>query len=117
MRTFFLAFVLAACKPSPPAPALLPPAGGSAAVEVSVTTKGFEPPRVQAAPGQALVLRFTRKVAETCADAVNIQGDPVKHMLPLNRPVDIKVTAPPSGELSFVCPMQMFRGAVVVSGK
>ena len=116
MRTFFLALVLAACKPAPLAPAP-PPAGGSAVVEVAVTIKGFEPPRVQAAPGQPLVLRFTRKVAETCADAVNVQGDPIKHMLPLDRPVDVKVTAPPSGELAFACPMQMYRGAVVVSAK
>lgn len=85
-------------------------------VEVAVTARGFEPPRVKAAPGQALVLRFTRKVAETCADAVNVQGDPVKHMLPLDRAVDVKVTAPPGGELAFACPMDMIRGAVVVSG-
>ncbi len=111
-----LALFLAACKPAPPSP--VPPlAGGPAVVEISVTTKGFEPPRVQATPGQPLVLRFTRKVAETCADAVNVQGDPVKHMLPLDRAVDVKVTAPPSGELAFACPMQMIHGAVVVSGR
>ena len=52
--------------------------------------------------------------AQTCADAVDIQGDPVRHMLPLNAPVDVKVTAPRSGELAFACPMNMFRGAIVV---
>jgi plastocyanin domain-containing protein len=116
MRIFFLALVLAACKPASPQ---LPvaPTGDAAVVEIAVTGKGFEPPRVQAAPGQAMVLRFTRKVAETCADAVNVHGDPVKHMLPLDRPVDIKVKAPPSGELAFACPMQMYRGAVVVSAQ
>ena len=82
-----------------------------------MTGKGFEPPRVQAAPGQPLVLRFTRKIAETCADAVSLQGDPVKYMLPLDRAVDVKVTAPRTGELTFACPMQMYRGAVVVSGR
>jgi plastocyanin domain-containing protein len=35
-------------------------------------------------------------------------------MLPLNAPVDVKVTAPPSGELAFACPMNMYRGAIVV---
>ena len=115
MRILFLALAVAACKPPPP-PLPTAPASGDAVVEVSVTAKGFEPPRIQAAPGQALVLRFTRKVAETCADAVNVQGDPVRHMLPLDRAVDIKVVAPRSGEVSFACPMQMIRGAVVVSG-
>ncbi len=116
MRTFFLALILAACKPATPQ-APVAPSGASAVVEVAVTSQGFEPPRVQAAPGQRLILRFTRKVAETCADAVNVQGDPVKHMLPLDRAVDVKVTAPPSGELAFACPMQMYRGAVVVSAQ
>jgi plastocyanin domain-containing protein len=79
-----------------------------------VTEKGFEPDRVQAAAGQQVTLRFTRKVAQTCADAVEVQGDPVRHMLPLNAPVDVKVTAPKSGELAFACPMNMYRGAIVV---
>jgi plastocyanin domain-containing protein len=35
-------------------------------------------------------------------------------MLLLNAPVDVKVTAPKSGELAFACPMNMYRGAIVV---
>ena len=85
-------------------------------VEISVTEKGFEPDRVDAAPGSALTLRFTRKIKETCADAVDVQGDPVRHMLPVGIPVDIKVTAPPSGALAFACPMKMVNGAIVVVG-
>ena len=111
-----LALALAACKPSPPLP-VTGPNGEPPVIEVAVTAKGFEPPDIRAAPGQKLVLRFTRKVAETCADAVNVKGDPVRHMLPLDRAVDVKVTAPPSGELAFACPMDMVRGAVVVSGR
>jgi plastocyanin domain-containing protein len=83
--------------------------------EVSITSKGFEPARVRASPGKPVILRFTRKVAETCADAVDVQGDPVRHMLPMGAPVDVKVTAPASGELAFACPMNMYRGAVVVA--
>src|SRR5438477_504001 len=79
-----------------------------------VTEKGFEPDRIQVKTGQQVTLRFTRKVAQTCADAVDVQGDPVRHMLPLNAPVEVKVTAPKSGELAFACPMNMYRGAIVV---
>jgi plastocyanin domain-containing protein len=86
----------------------------SGVVEVSAGERGFDPDRIQADPGQALTLRFTRKSAVTCADAVEVQGDPVRHMLPLNVPVDVKVTAPRSGMLAFACPMNMYRGAVVV---
>jgi plastocyanin domain-containing protein len=83
-------------------------------VAVSVTNKGFEPDHINAAPSQALVLRITRKVAETCADAIEVDGDPVRHMLPLDRAIDVKVTAPKSGELAFACPMKMYGGAIAV---
>ena len=83
-------------------------------IEVTVDDHGFQPTRIEAAPGQPLVLRFTRKVKETCADAVDVQGDPVRHMLPLDRAVDVRVTAPQSGQIRFACPMDMYRGAIVV---
>jgi plastocyanin domain-containing protein len=85
--------------------------------DISVTRKGFEPARVEVAPGQKVVLRITRKVEETCADAVDVQGDPVRHMLPLGAPVEVRATAPASGELAFACPMKMIRGAVTVVGQ
>ncbi len=100
-----------ACKERPP-----PQQAGPPLREVTVTAKGFQPARIEVAPSQPVVLRFVRKVAETCADAVDVQGDPVRHMLPLDVPIDIKVTAPPSGELAFACPMKMYRGALVVVG-
>ena len=110
MRVTLIAMLLAAsCKQQ------AQPARQSGDVtEIAVTEKGFEPDRIQTAPGQQVTLRFTRKVAPTCADAVEVQGDPVRHMLPLNAPVDVKVTAPQSGQLAFACPMNMYRGAIVV---
>ena len=86
----------------------------SGITEIVVTEKGFEPERVQVKSGEQVTLRFTRKAEKTCADAVDVQGDPVRHTLPLNAPVDVKVTAPKSGELAFACPMNMYRGAIVV---
>jgi len=99
------------CKQQPPPPGKSADPGVK---EILVTEKGFEPDRVEAAPGAALTLRFTRKAERTCADAVEVQGDAVRHMLPLNAPIDVKVTTPSSGELAFACPMKMYRGAIVV---
>lgn len=113
MRTALLALVLVSCKQQTP-PAVSSVAGGPQIWEIAVTSKGFEPARVEVTPGQPVVLRFTRRVAETCADAVDLQGDPVRHMLPLDTPVEVKLTAPPSGQLAFACPMKMIHGAVVV---
>jgi len=106
--TLIAVLAIVSCKQQLPAPAQ------SGVADVTVTEKGFEPDRIQVKAGQQVTLRFTRKVAQTCADAVDVQGDPVRHMLPLNAPVDVKVTAPKSGELAFACPMNMYRGAIVV---
>jgi plastocyanin domain-containing protein len=105
MRRALIFLMLVACKSSP------------GAIDVQVTAKGFEPDRIEVAAGKPVTLRFTRQVAETCADAVDVQGDPVRHMLPLKAPVEIRLTAPASGQIAFACPMQMYRGAVVVVGQ
>jgi plastocyanin domain-containing protein len=113
MRSALLVVLLASCRQQPAAPA--PSRAGPEVREIAVTRKGFEPARVEVAPGKPVILRFTRKVSETCADAVDVQNDPVRHMLPLDVPVDVRVVAPASGQLSFACPMQgMIHGAVVV---
>jgi plastocyanin domain-containing protein len=107
----------AACQKSgnsPPAASASPSATSANVVAITVTEKGFEPDHVEAAASQPLTLRFTRKADPTCADAVEVQGDPVRHMLPLNKPVDVKVKVPASGEIAFACPMDMYRGAIKV---
>jgi plastocyanin domain-containing protein len=109
MRLALIALLAAACKPAPVARA----ADGSAIYEMRVTNDGFEPARIEAAPGERVVLRITRKTASTCADAIDVQGDPVRHMLPLDVAVEVKVVTPPSGELAFACPMKMIHGAIV----
>ena len=119
IRSLLLALSLISCSRGPekaaPAVQARPVLSGGVLVrEMAVTAQGFEPARVEVLAGQPVVLRITRKVAETCADAIDVQGDPVRHMLPLDRPVDVKVTAPPSGEIAFACPMKMIHGALVV---
>lgn len=91
------------------------PVGNPPAYEISVTEQGFQPARLEVKPGEAVVLRITRKVDPTCADAVDVQGDPVRHMLPKDVPVEVRLTAPASGEIAFACPMKMYKGAVVVT--
>jgi plastocyanin domain-containing protein len=106
--------VLLACKPSQPAQR--PTSATSPVYDVSVTEKGFEPVRIEVPPDRQVVLRFTRKVAATCADAVVMEGDPVKHMLPQDKPIEVRLTSPRSGQVRFACGMDMYRGALVVTG-
>jgi plastocyanin domain-containing protein len=108
-------FALLACRSSqqstqPPTP------DGAPVFAVSVTSRGFEPVRVEVPPDRDVVLRFTRKVKDTCGDSVVVQGDPVKHMLPLDKPIDVRLRSPKSGQVRFACGMDMYRGAVVVAG-
>jgi plastocyanin domain-containing protein len=103
-----------ACKASPPPQG--PTSGAAPVYDVSVTEKGFEPARIEVPADREVVLRFTRKVAESCADAVVVQGDPVKHMLPQDKPVEVRLTAPKTGQVRFACPMDMYQGAIVVTG-
>ena len=98
-----------ACKSEPPRPA---PATGPVR-EVSVTDRGYEPARLEVEGGKPLTLRFTRKTKDACGEAVVIQGDPVQHMLPYQRSLDVTVTPPKSGELAFACGMGMMHGVLV----
>jgi plastocyanin domain-containing protein len=115
LRILLLCALVLACRSSQQS-AQPPTSDGTPVYAVSVTSRGFDPVRVEVQPDRDVVLRFTRKVKETCADSVVVQGDPVKHMLPLDKPIDVRLRAPKSGEVRFACGMDMYRGAVVVAG-
>ena len=114
--------LLSACKPEAaisPTPSAAPAATATSASglpvkELAVTDKGYEPSRIEVEGGKPMILRITRKSSDHCGEAVVIAGDPVQHMLPLNRPVDLPVTPPKTGELTFACGMGMMHGALVV---
>lgn len=82
-------------------------------VAVEAGPRGFVPDRIAARPGEALVLVVTRTEESDCLSQLAVGGAaPVA--LPMNSPVEIVVTAPSSGTLTFACGMNMFRGAIVV---
>jgi len=114
-RWILLLVVFLGCRASQQA-TQPPTSDGAPVYGVAVTARGFEPVRVEVPPDREVVLRFTRKVKETCGDSVVVQGDPVKHMLPLEKPVDVRLRSPKSGQVRFACGMDMYRGAVVVAG-
>ena len=84
-------------------------------VRVVVSEKGFEPPRVSAQAGTPLRLTFVRTSDATCATEVTIPSLKVERALPLNQPVDVEFTPKASGDIEFICGMQMFKGTIVVS--
>lgn len=108
-----------ACKKDPPAarPAahaaaeVTAPADGR--VAITVDGEGYHPATIRAAAGRALTLVFTRTTDETCGQQVVFPSKHLTHDLPLNRPVEVAVTAPTTGSLAFTCAMNMYQGAVV----
>lgn len=115
LRILLLCVLILACRSSQQSAQPLT-SDGTPVYAVSVTSRGFEPTRVEVQPDRDVVLRFTRKVKETCGDSVVVQGDPVKHMLPLDKPIDVRLRSPKAGEVRFACGMDMYRGSVVVAG-
>jgi hypothetical protein len=96
----------ASALPRPP----LPPG----VVEVAVTEKGFEPDHIPAKKGELLTMLVTRKTDKTCATEIVMKDPPLNVALPLNVPVEVKVTPTHEGELLFTCAMNMIGGYIVV---
>ena len=86
-------------------------------IEIAVTSAGFAPGDIQVQAGKPVTLVFTRKTDVTCAKSVVVnigEGKKVERELPLNRPIEIAVTFPKTGTLSYACSMDMVKGVVLV---
>lgn len=98
--------------------ALTGPAAAVAAepriVELSVTTKGFEPSRVKLKKGEPVRLVITRKTDETCAKEVVIPDESIKADLPLDKAVTVTFTPKRTGEIRYSCAMGMVGGVLDV---
>ncbi|AFT67321.1 MULTISPECIES: cupredoxin domain-containing protein [Cycloclasticus] len=84
-------------------------------VTVVVDNGTYEPSRIRLVAGQDTTLRFLRKDASPCAATVVFADFDISEELPLNKPKDISLPPLASGEYSFTCQMQMYRGALIVN--
>ncbi len=86
-------------------------------IEIFVTTKGFEPGKIEVPAAQPITLVFTRRTDRTCAKRVVIQlgdGKKVEKDLPLDISVEVPVTFAKKGELAYACAMDMITGVILV---
>ncbi len=109
--------LVAACKQE--APKQQPPPGprDDGKVAIYVTEKGFEPADVKVTRGQPITLVFERKTDKTCAKEIILHVDDtqtIEKALPLNQPVEVAVTFPTSGDLTYTCAMDMVKGSIHV---
>ena len=102
----------AASKPKP----TTAPVGknGVRTVEVTVTSKGFEPANVQVKAGHPVRLVVTRKTEKTCATEIILDDLGINQPLPLDTPVTVEFTPSESGTLRYACAMDHIRGVVTI---
>jgi hypothetical protein len=81
---------------------------------VLVTENGYEPAKLMLRAGQPARITFVRTTDKTCGTEVVFPSLNVRRELPLNEPVAVDFTPKSSGEIGFVCGMNMLRGTVVV---
>jgi len=90
-----------------------PKPGGQTAT-VIVGDQGYEPARLTVRAGVPTRITFVRTSDKTCGTAVVFPTLNIRRELPLNQPVEIEFTPKKTGEVQFVCGMNMLRGTVVV---
>jgi plastocyanin domain-containing protein len=94
-----------------------PKAKDTSRIESSVTTRGFDPDEINVPAKKPITLVFTRKTDQTCTKSVVLtleDGKKVEKDLPLDKPVEVAVTFPKAGKLSYACSMDMAKGVIVV---
>jgi plastocyanin domain-containing protein len=100
------------------APAAASPAASSPAaagfLEVSVTSAGFVPDKLQVKKGQKVKLLVTRKTDQTCGTEIVIPEAGVNQKLPLNQTVLVEFTPKKAGTLKYACAMGHVAGVLVV---
>jgi len=89
----------------------LPDAG---ILEIAVDERGFHPSRLQIPTRESTILRFTRTAERTCNTSVVLPALGAEHYLPVNKPVDVRVSPDSPGEIQFFCPMEMAGGVIEV---
>jgi plastocyanin domain-containing protein len=85
-------------------------------IEITANTEGYKPDKIMGKPGEKLMLVFTRTADSSCI-AQLVTPDKQTVDLPLNKPVEVAVTVPATGQVGFACGMDMFHGTVVAEPK
>ena len=79
-----------------------------------VTAAGYEPGTLTLRAGMPARITFVRTTDKTCGTEVVFPSLNIRRPLPLNVPVVTEFTPRQSGEIGFVCGMDMLRGTVLV---
>jgi plastocyanin len=90
-------------------------AAALAPIQIEVDANGYKPTEVTAPAGKTVQLVFTRTSDEGCGQQLVFPSLNIKRDLPLNQPVNVEVTMPATGNITFTCGMDMYRGSIVAN--
>lgn len=88
-----------------------------ARIDIKLTSRGFDPDNISVPAKQPVTLVFTRKTESTCTKSIVVtldDGKKLERQLPLDKPVELAVTFPKAGKLTYACSMDMYKGTIVV---
>lgn len=100
-----------------PALADTPAKHDASRIEIAITRSGFDPGNITVPAKTPVTLVFTRKTDATCTKTVVLtmdDGKKIERELPLDKPVEVAVTFPKAGTLTYACSMDMVKGVIVV---
>ena len=84
------------------------------AFKVVVTKDGFAPQQISFKKGQPLKLAFYRADSENCASEIVFKELNVRRKLPVGEVVTVDFPTDKTGEFSFACGMDMYKGKIIV---
>ena len=114
LRILSLAFLAATTLSASPANAAPPEPKNAQVVELTVTSKGFEPSVVTVKAGRPVKIVVTRKTERTCATEIVMKDFGVNQPLPYEKSVTVVVSPKGPGQYRFACGMNMIAGTLNV---
>ena len=89
-------------------------ASADGVIQILVSDGVYQPSRIRLPLNRTSTLRFVRKDASPCAGTVIFRDFDINAELPVERSMDIPITPTRPGRYDFNCPMQMYRGELIV---
>jgi plastocyanin domain-containing protein len=82
-------------------------------IEIKVSGEGYAPASVKAKPGEKLILVFKAGASTGCCGSLVVPAAKFSGTVEPGKSLEVPVTMPESGKLTFACSMGMCRGEVV----
>ena len=90
-------------------------AGPTGAIQVKVSSAGYEPSKIEVRRGKPIKIAFYRADAENCAGEVVFPSLNIRKGLKVGETTVVEFTPKEKGELTFSCGMGMLNGKLVVT--